>query len=151
MEKSPVPLYQLQPLAQSDSDLISTQVMNLASSLVMSATEQKSCGGIISLPVDQAQVASYVHTSLPASFKQLAASVSHVATVTGWQNLLENIGPVKSVTSLVASSVGITVGSCFPLLHLQSGATEQVVSSADLTHVEIMLVSSVRLAGAQKS
>ena len=149
LEKSPVPLYQLQPLTQSDSDWVLTQAINLTSSLVMSATEQKSCGGTSSLAVDQLQFTLIVHTALSASLKQLTASVSHVATVTGWQNLLENNGPVKSVTSLVASSVGITVAACFPLLHLHSGMS-QVTSSEALTHIVMIPTSSVRSFGAQK-
>jgi len=72
--------------------------------------------------------------------------------VTGWQNLLENNGPSKSaaVTSeLSASTIGISVGACFPLLHLH-GAT-QVASVSELTHLAMRSTSSVISAGAQKS
>jgi hypothetical protein len=67
----------------------------------------------------------------------------------GWQNFLENIGPVKSTTISVGSTVGTSVGACFPLLHLH-GVT-QVASVYESTQEAMVWTSSVIMAGAQKS
>lgn len=103
---SAVPLNQLHSPKQSDSEL-SMHFLIVSKLLVISAGMQKSSSGMSSFPVVQAHP-SVSQVGEVICFKQLAPVDSNSAIETGWQYLLENIGPVKSESVLVASSVGIT-------------------------------------------